>query len=409
MVFLWSCGCKSSLLHHHVSQLAHRLRATEKQNIRLPSINKTTSTPPLIIIEEFEQAGAGLAAKNSGKPRFLPRRQRMDQISPLRDMIHREMTDDQTRKKFSKPQKKLSDKMEPVASTYRKNYTASHEVVETFSVPGDRYSVFNSVRDLSDTEERSKSPEATTEEEHQIRADITDTVLQYVNSTSFKNQLSLHIMSEIDAKIAKAVSQVQNKQHAVRFATARDEELYYYQEQQSSNNLSTPGFSEGVASLIGYALMEVREKMKSTLTSHKRQTESPPACNTVKETVDRVFESMLDSLIPVNDDNSHLNQDSTDGDSSMIDTLASCVYDAASESILHSSDSDDICQILFYDLESDDKVSSITDQDMETLDTVKIPMKTLMFCMSLKKNPPLACCPKDLTSLMDLNIRQRSL
>lgn len=109
-----------------------------------------------------------------------------------------------------------------------------------------------------------------------------------------------------------------------------------------SNNVSMSGFSDGVASVIGYARMEVREEVKNTFRSlsHKLQTELPTACNAVKGIENIVFESILDSLIPMDDDDSHLNQDvSTDGYSSMIDGVDSHVFDTVSEGILHSTDS----------------------------------------------------------------------
>ncbi|KAK3571201.1 hypothetical protein QTP86_004911 [Hemibagrus guttatus] len=371
-IFLWSCGCKTSPNHHYSTTMFHSCFFYTKERFSMARQNCNNTLQ--------QKAMPGLMRRN----RDILSSMREGAAMPIAPGLSRRPTRQDFSQQTAGPEevlKKLSDKMKPETSTYRKNYAASHEVVKSFNVPGDRYSVLNSVQNMSDTEDRSEPPEATTEKEHQIRADITDTVLQYITSTSFKNQLSLRIMGEIDAKIAKAVSQVQNKQHAVRFATARHKEQYYSQEQQSSNNLSTPGFSEGVASLIGYALMSVREKVKNTFTSHKLQTESPSACNTVTEIVDRVFESILDSLTPANDDNSHLNRDvSTDEDSSMIDTLASCVYDAASESSLHSTDSDVRCQSLFYEPESEDEVSSITDQDIEMFDTVELPMQNLVLC-----------------------------
>lgn len=60
-----------------------------------------------------------------------------------------------------------------------------------------------------------------------------------------------------------------------------------------------PGFSVGVASLIGYPLVEDNEEMKKNKSfrsqSHKLQTISPTACDAVTEIVDSAFENMLDS------------------------------------------------------------------------------------------------------------------
>ncbi|KAK2855112.1 hypothetical protein Q7C36_006981 [Tachysurus vachellii] len=293
--------------------LAHgknSLHATKIESIHLPSISTMKSTAPIIIVEELERAGAGLSAKIPEKPKLLPRRQRTEpnRISPVK-------ADDQ-----------LSDIMEPAKSTYMKKYSAAHEGKVRFNLAENMY--------FSDTEDSCYSPEASVVEVSQIRADITDAVLEYVTSTSFKNQLSLRIINEIDANIAKAVSQVQRKEHAQRFATARDREEYLSQEQQSSNILSTPGFSEGIASVIGYALMEVREDMKNNFTSqsHELQTESPSACSFVNEIVANVFDSMLESLLPMNDDHCHLNWDvSTNEDSSMTDNLFIQESDAAIE------------------------------------------------------------------------------
>ncbi|XP_053535938.1 uncharacterized protein LOC108265359 isoform X2 [Ictalurus punctatus] len=216
------------------------------------------------------------------------------------------------------------------------------------------------------TEVKSKSLEATIEVEPQLRTNITDAILDCITSTSFKNQLALRIVGEIDDILAKAVSQVHEKQHAVSFETAEDK-TNISPEQQSSNNVFMPGFSDGVASVLGYALIEVREHVKKTFRSqsHKFQTVSPTACDSVTEIVDSVFESMLDSLT------AQLKPDvCTERDPSMIDSLYSHEFDTVFDSILPSTDSD-FNQSPVHEPRGSDDESSVTTQGSETLDIVK--------------------------------------
>ncbi|XP_053490006.1 uncharacterized protein LOC128613351 [Ictalurus furcatus] len=127
------------------------------------------------------------------------------------------------------------------------------------------------------------------------------------------------------------------------------------------------GFSDSVASVIGYALIEVREDVKKTFSSqsHKFQTASPTACDSVTEIVDSVFEGMLDSLIP------QLKPDvCTERDPSMIASLHSHEFDTVSDSILPSTDSD-FNQSPVHEPRGSADESSVTARDIETFDIVK--------------------------------------
>ncbi|KAF4088385.1 hypothetical protein AMELA_G00082310 [Ameiurus melas] len=302
---------------------------TAKQNIRLPVTNTTRkkSVEPRKTIEVFGQAGVGPAAKSPGKPKLLPRKPRMDPIGqpPFRALMLRE--------KLSK--------------------TSGNPQVLTGT-----------------TEVKSKSFEATIEVEPQLRTNIIDAVLDCITSGSFKNQLRLRIVGEIDDILAKAVSQVHEQQHPVIFGAAGDKinNISWEQQSQSSNNVFMPGFSDGVASMIGCALIELREGVKKTFTSqsHEFQTASPTACDSTTEIVESLFESMLDSLIP------QLKPDvSTEKDPGAIGSLYSYEFDTVSDSILPSTDSDVNQSPVHEPRGGADEESSITAEDIETLDIVK--------------------------------------
>ncbi|KAF4083471.1 hypothetical protein AMELA_G00141480 [Ameiurus melas] len=306
---------------------AHRensMCTTAKQNIRSPvtNITRKKSIDHIKTIEVFGQAGDGSAAKGPGKPQ-LPRTPRMDPIGlpPFRALMHRE--------KLSK--------------------TSSNPQVLTGT-----------------TEVKSKSLEATIEVEPQLRTTITSAVLDCITSTSFKNQLTQRIVGEIDDILAKAMSQVHEQQHAVRFGTAGGN-INVSREQQSNNNVFMLGFSDSLATVIGYALIEVREDVKKSFRSqsHKFQTASPTACDSVTEIVDSIFEGMLDSLIP------QVKPDvCTERDPSMIASLYSPEFDTVSDSIIPSTDSD-FNQSPVHEPGGSAYESSVTAQDIETFDIVK--------------------------------------
>ncbi|XP_053539049.1 uncharacterized protein LOC108270745 isoform X2 [Ictalurus punctatus] len=373
---------------------------TAKQNIRSPVINTTRkkSIDPIKTIEVFGPAGDGPPAKSPGKPKLLPRMPRMDPIGlpPSRALMRREKAHGENSMCATAKQNINS----PVINTTRKK---SIETIEVFGQAGDgpaakspgkpqhlpRTPRMDPIglppsralmrRDklsktsgnpqvlTGTTEVKSKSLEATIEVEPQLRTTITDAVLDCITSTLFKNQLTQRIVGEIDDILAKAVSQVHEQQHAVRFGTAGGKINNISREQQSSNNVFMLGVSDSVASVIGYALIEVREDMKKTFRSqsYKFQTASPTACDSVTEIVDSVFEGMLDSLIP------QLKPDvCTERDPSMIASLHSHEFDTVSDSILPSTDSD-FNQSPVHEPRGSADESRVTAQDIETFDIVK--------------------------------------
>lgn len=106
------------------------------------------------------------------------------------------------------------------------------------------------------------------------------------------NQHALCILGEIDVRLAKVMSRAHTQQHTMSFCTARHKVQDTSQDLQSSNNVLMPVSSDCVASLIGYPLIEVREKTFRRQ-SHKLQTTSPTACDAVTEIVDSVFDACL--------------------------------------------------------------------------------------------------------------------
>ncbi|XP_053490004.1 uncharacterized protein LOC128613349 isoform X2 [Ictalurus furcatus] len=401
--------------HKETLQAAHgenSMGTTAKQNIRSPVINTTRkkSIDPIKTIEGFGQGGDGPAAKSPGKPQLLPRTPRMDPIGlpPFRALMRRE----KVRETSGNPQAHGENRMctaakqnirSPVINTTRKKSVDPIKTIKVFGQAGDGpaakspgkpkllprtprmdpigltpFRALMCREKLSKTsgspqvltgttEVKSKSLEATIEVEPQLRTTITDAVLDCITSTSFKNQLTQRIVGEIDDILAKAVSQVHEQQHALRFGTAGGKINNISQEQQSSNNVFMLGFSDSVASVIGYALIEVREDVKKTFSSqsHKFQTASPTACDSVTEIVDSVFEGMLDSLIP------QLKPDvCTERDPSMIASLHSHEFDTVSDSILPSTDSD-FNQSPVHEPRGSADESSVTAQDIETFDIVK--------------------------------------
>ncbi|KAI5105934.1 CD4-1 molecule precursor [Silurus meridionalis] len=62
-------------------------------------------------------------------------------------------------------------------------------------------------KDTSSTEVTSESPEATIDNEAQLKVNIIDAVLESITSTSFKDQLTQRIIREIDVGLAKVISQ----------------------------------------------------------------------------------------------------------------------------------------------------------------------------------------------------------
>ncbi|KAF4088579.1 hypothetical protein AMELA_G00084070 [Ameiurus melas] len=387
---------------HQAAHGKNSMHAMAKQNIRLVAINTTRNTLfyPVKIIE-FERAGAGPPAKSSRKPKLLQRTPRTDPIGlpPFRALMRKETVHwekgtctiakqnicspviNTTRKKSVYPIKTIDifeqTGAEPAAKSPGKPKRLSRTDptgLPPFRAQGSTVRREKLSKTSSNpqaltgtTEVKSKSLEATIEVEPQLRTNITDAVLDCITSTSFKNQLALRIVGEIDDILAKAVSQVQEKQHAVKFGTAGDK-TSISREQQSSNNVFRPGFSDGVASVIGYALIEVREDVKKTFRSqsHKFQTVSPTAFDSVTGMVDKVFESMLDSLIP------QLKKTDvcTERNPSTIDSLYCHEFDTVFDKILPSNDSD-FNQCPVYEPRGSSDESSVTAQDSETLDIVK--------------------------------------
>ncbi|XP_053481371.1 uncharacterized protein LOC128608018 isoform X3 [Ictalurus furcatus] len=395
--------------------LAHgknSMHSMAKQNIHVVSINKSRNKlVDSVKILEGERAGAGPAAKSHGKPKLLPRMPRMDPIvhPPFRALMRKEKLSET----YGNPQAHGENSMCTtakknirlrVANTPRKKSVEPRKTIEVFGQAGAGPAAKSpgkpklllrkprmdpighpSFRALmrreklsktsgnpqvltGTTEVKSKYLEPTIEVEPQLRTNITDAVLDCITSGSFKNQLTLRIVGEIDDILAKAVSQVHKQQHPVRFSAAGDKINNISREQQSSNNVFMPGFSDGVASMIGCALIELREDVKKTFTSqsHEFQTASPTACDSTAEIVESLFESMLDSLIP------QLKPDvSTEKDPSTIDSLYSYEFDTVSDSILPSTDSDVNQSPVHEPRGGANEESSITAQDIETLDIVK--------------------------------------
>ncbi|XP_053478452.1 uncharacterized protein LOC128606388 isoform X1 [Ictalurus furcatus] len=392
-----------ALMHKETAHWENSMCTTAKQTVRLPVINTTRkkSIDPMKIIEMFERAGAGPPAKSPGKPKLLPRTPRMDPIGlpPFRALMHKEKAHGENSMCTTAKQNICS----PVINTTRRKSIDPIKTIEVFEQAGAgpaakspgkpqllprrprmdpiglplfralmRREMLSKTssnpQELTGTTEvKSKSLEATVEVEPQLRTNITDAVLDCITSTSFKNQFIQRIVGEFDDILAKAVSQVHEQQHAVRFDTAGGKINNISWEQQSSNNVFRPGFSDGVASVLGYALIEVREDVKKTFRSQsqKFQTASPTACDSVTEIVDSVFESMLDSLIP------QLKPDvCTERDPSKIDSLYSHESDTVFDSMLPSTDSD-FNQSPVHEPRGSADESRVTAQDIETLDTVK--------------------------------------
>ncbi|XP_017322993.1 uncharacterized protein LOC108265306 isoform X3 [Ictalurus punctatus] len=383
---------------HQAAHGKNSMHSMAKQNIRLVAINTTRNTLvyPVKIIE-FERAGAGPPAKSPRKPKLLPRTPRKDPIGlpPFRALMNKEkvhwekgmctMTKQNicspiintTRKKSIYPIK-IIDVFEqtgvgPAAKSPGKSKLLPRKDpigLPPFRAPVRGKKLSKTSRNpqalTGPTEVKSKPLEATIEVDPQLRTKITDAVLDCIISTSFKNQFIQRIVGEIDDILAKAASQVHEKQHAMSFGTAGNK-TNISREQQSSNNVFRPGFSDGVASVLGYALIEIREDVKKTFRSqsHKFQTISPTACDSVTGIVDSVFESMLDSLIP------QLKPDvCIERDPSMTDSLYSHEFDTVFDRILRSTDSD-FNQSPVHEQRGSDDESSVTAQDSETLDIVK--------------------------------------
>ncbi|XP_046703781.1 uncharacterized protein LOC124384855 isoform X3 [Silurus meridionalis] len=158
-------------------------------------------------------------------------------------------------------------------------------------------------KDTSSTEVTSESPEATIDNEAQLKVNIIDAVLESITSTSFKDQLTQRIIREIDVGLAKVISQVREQQLALRFDSARDQFQNISQEQPLSDDGFMPGFSDGVASMIRFSLIEVREELKNKFRSQSNsEAASPAVFDATSDIVDSVFKDIFNSLMPMGDD-----------------------------------------------------------------------------------------------------------
>lgn len=157
-----------------------------------------------------------------------------------------------------------------------------------------------------------------------LRDKVTQDILHYIRSATYKRKLAEHIMEEIDAKLEKALSQSQEQQHAMRFNTANAEE----------QNITQLGFSLCITPLIVFNLIESRDEIIECFNSTSTQI---PTDAMTTEIVENIFENILASVIDVDALKPDENIDRF-SPNSMINTLAShvCTVKRACEGILQS-------------------------------------------------------------------------
>ncbi|TSK98499.1 hypothetical protein Baya_5413 [Bagarius yarrelli] len=195
-------------------------------------------------------------------------------------------------------------------------------------------------RAKKNTERKEEEPQINTEDK--LRTKITGAIINYIKSTPFKRQLSEHIVWEISVKIAKAVSQYHEQQQAKRVYKAKtgaqSKNSAGRRQRERSSKL---GFSISVASLLGYELIESRDKMIDYFKS--KSAELPTSSNTETEIVKNVFESILAFVINV--ETLHPVEDiDTYSPDRMIDSFESILQNinlADSESSLHELSDDE--------------------------------------------------------------------
>ncbi|XP_046703987.1 uncharacterized protein LOC124384990 isoform X2 [Silurus meridionalis] len=269
--------------------LAHEnnIMATEAEQDACPPPISTTCKSPIESSNIIRQFGPEHLAKSPWKTRQLLQIHKTDPMYfwPDKAMI-----------------KDIRKRMLP--HTLESGRTMAHN---TPSDVNDETPMMNSEQDTSNTEVMSESPDSTTDNQAQLKGNIIDAVLKSITLTSFKDQLTQRITNEIDVRLAKVISQFEEQQLALEFESARDQSQNISQEQPSRANVSMCEFSDCVASMIGFALIEIREKLKNDFRSQSNNdTASPAASDTASDIVDKVFEDILNSLIPISDDTSNV-------------------------------------------------------------------------------------------------------
>ncbi|XP_046703780.1 uncharacterized protein LOC124384855 isoform X2 [Silurus meridionalis] len=256
-----------------------------KENIRMPTFN---------LIRELEPLRPGPEAKSPGKSR---------QIARLHKMYPKFFCPGETMTTMKDIEETLPHIVEAVRIIYQVNCSDILERMSPSKVDDETRMFKSAEKDTSSTEVTSESPEATIDNEAQLKVNIIDAVLESITSTSFKDQLTQRIIREIDVGLAKVISQVREQQLALRFDSARDQFQNISQEQPLSDDGFMPGFSDGVASMIRFSLIEVREELKNKFRSQSNsEAASPAVFDATSDIVDSVFKDIFNSLMPMGDD-----------------------------------------------------------------------------------------------------------
>ncbi|KAF4088578.1 hypothetical protein AMELA_G00084060 [Ameiurus melas] len=322
---------------------------TAKQIIRLPVANTTRNTLvyPIMSIE-FEQAGAGPPAKRPGKQQLLPRRPRKDQIAlpTFRALMHKEKAHGENRMCTTAKQTIRL----PVINTTRKKSIDPIKIIEMF----ERAGAGPPAKSPGKLELLHRTPKMDQVGLPTFRALMHKETAHGENSmcTTAKQNICSPVINTTRKKSIDPINTIELFELAGAGPAAKSPgKPQILPRRPRMDPIGLPLFR---------ALMH-REMLSKTSSNPQELT----GTTEVKRMVDSVFESMLDSLIP------QLKPDvCTERNPSTIDSLHSHEFDTVFDKILPSNDSD-FNQNPVHEPRGSSDESSVTAQDIETLDIVK--------------------------------------